>query len=715
MKQIFQHRKSGNLEILDVPTPTIKPGEVLVRNHFSIISSGTERSVVELGKKNLLEKIKARPDLVKEALSRLKTEGVFSVYKKAMQVLNELVALGYSSAGQVIAVGKEVENFKAGDKVACGGQDYASHAEIINIPKNLCIKIPDNVSFKEAAFTTLGAIALQGIRRAELTSGEKVAVIGLGLLGQLTVQILKAYGFPVIGVDIKNSRVERALKSGMDKGGVIGRDDIEDLVRSFTNGTGIDAVIITAATKSNQPIELAGKILREKGKVSAVGLIGMTIPRPPYYEKELDFLVSRSYGPGRYDTEYEEKGHDYPLGYVRWTEKRNMEEFLRLVSEKKVLPENLITHIFDVEEAEEAYKLILENPSQQEISGVLFSYDVKKEQEDIVFLKEVKKHQKKEQINVGLIGAGHFAQGIALPILQKIKGVRIYGIADIEAGKARKIAEKYQAKFVTSNYQKIIGDENIDLVIITTRHDLHAKFTIEALKNNKNVHVEKPLALNQEELAEIINAAKASQGRLMVGFNRRFTPHIQEAKEIFTEEDYPLMMVYRVNAGFFPSDHWVHESGGRIPGEVCHFVDLLQFLAGSPPKRVYTTLIPLIKGVNAQDNVIVSVDFANGSRGVIVYTSLGSKKLPKDYIEIYGSGKAMIIDDFKKADIFTKEGKRSLRVFGQDKGYKGEFEKFIKAIQDGKASPISLEELFYSTKAISAIIQSIKEGRPIDI
>ncbi|MBZ9572234.1 bi-domain-containing oxidoreductase [Patescibacteria group bacterium] len=718
MKQIFQNFKTGEIELIEVPAPIVKEGCVLIKNHYSLLSLGTEKSAIRMGKKSLIEKARARPDLVREVLNKMKQEGLFSTYHKTIQKLDELLPLGYSSAGEVIAVGEGVEDFSVRDRVACGGQGYACHAEIINVPKNLCVKIPKNVSFKEAAFTTLGAIAIQGVRRANLTPGEKVAVIGLGFIGQLTVQILKGYGFPVIGFDIKPEKVKRAQSLGMEKGGVIDQEDIENLVKGFTKGQGLDAVIITAATRSNQPIELAGKILREKGRVSVVGDIGLDIPRRLYYKKEIDLLISRSYGPGRYDKEYEEKGHDYPIGYVRWTEKRNMEEFLRLASEKKIQPENLITHTFDIEQVKQAYKLILENPKQEEIIGVLFSYDVKKRQEDTIFLKESKEYKGKKQINIGLIGVGNFAQNIVLPIIQEIKTAKIYGIADTEGGKAERVAKKYKGEYATCNYRKIIADPNIDLVIIATRHNLHAKITIEALKNNKNVHVEKPLALNEQKLKEVIKAAKSSRGRLMVGFNRRFAPLILEAKKIFTAKHYPLMMLYRVNAGFISKEHWVHdpvEGGGRILGEVCHFVDLLQFLANSPPQRIYASLIPLARAITTQDNLIVTIDFENGSRGVIIYTSLGDKGFPKEYIEIYGPEKVMTIDDFKGATIFAKKGKKSLKGFGQDKGHRDEFKKFIEAIQQGKPSLISLKELFYSTQATFAILKSIKGKKVIDV
>jgi len=430
MKQVLQNYKTGKLELAEVPAPALKSGGILVKNHYSLVSAGTEKAVIEFAKQSLASKARSRPDLAKQVLNKIKTDGLLSTYRAAMQRLDEPLPLGYSCAGEVIEVGQGAEEFSKGDLVACGGGGYASHAEVVFVPKNLVVRIPDNMSMKEAAFVTLGAIAMQGVRRAELTPGEHVAVIGLGLIGQLTVQILQAYGFPVLGLDVSQRQVEKALKLGLQEGAVIGQDDVEKVASVFSDGQGVDAVIITAATKSNEPVELAGRICRDKGQVSAVGDVKMDIPRNIYYEKELDFRISRSYGPGRYDPDYEEKGIDYPIGYVRWTEKRNMEQFLRLISIGHLDVKPMITHIFKIEDALKAYELILENPNKEDFTAVLLEYDPAKEHKPTVILtKGEKRVSGSDVVNVGLIGGGGFAKSTILPNLKKLDKVRIKAVA----------------------------------------------------------------------------------------------------------------------------------------------------------------------------------------------------------------------------------------------------------------------------------------------
>jgi len=710
MKQLLQNYKTGELKLEEVPAPALKPGGVLVKNHYSLVSAGTEKAVIEFAKQSLAGKAHSRPDLVKQVLNKVKTDGLITTYRAAMQRLDEPVSLGYSCAGKVIEVGQGGGEFSKGDLVACAGGGYASHAEEVFVPKNLVLKIPDNVTAKEGAFVTLGAIALQGVRRAELTPGERVAVIGLGLLGQLTVQILNAYGFPVLGLDVSKKQVGKALKLGLQEGAVIGQDDMEEIARAFSNGHGVDAVIITAATNSNEPVELAGRICRDRGRVSAVGNIGLDIPRSIYYEKELDLKISRSYGPGRYDPNYEEKGIDYPIGYVRWTEKQNMEEFLRLISIGRVDVKPMITHSFKIEDALEAYNLILENPDKEDFTAVLLEYDPAKEHKPTVALRRGEKRVlKNDVVNAGLIGGGNFAKGTILPNLKRLDRVHIKAVATATGKSAKDIARKYGCEYATTDYNKILDDDGINLVIIATRHNLHAQIAIEALKRGKNVHVEKPLAMNREELKAVIEAEKSSQGRLMIGFNRRFAPQAIKARERFSNRKTPLMIHYRVNAGYIPPDHWVHdpeEGGGRIIGEICHFVDFLQFLTRAEPKMVYAAKVAAGANVIAEDNVSITIDFTDGSTGTILYTALGDKSLPKEYIEIFGGGKAMSINNFKS-------GKRL--SLSQDKGHYGEFRAFTEAILNGKPSPISVEELALTTLVTFKIHESLKSGVPIRI
>jgi len=709
MKQLLQNYKTGELSLEEVPIPALKPNGVLVENHFSLVSAGTEKTMIEFGKKNLVGKAKAKPKLVKQVIEKIKTDGLVATYKSAMGKLGEPVPLGYSSAGEVIEVGNNVKEFKKGDKVACAGVGYASHAEVVCIPENLAVKLPDSVNLKEASFVTLGAIAMQGIRRCELSPGEKIAVIGLGLLGQITVQLLKAYGMPVLGMDVNPKRIEESKKYGMDEGIVIGTNNVTEAAMNFSDGNGVDAVIITASTQSSEPLETAGSICRERGRISSVGLTGMEIPRSIYYEKEIDFRLSRSYGPGRYDRNYEEKGLDYPIGYVRWTENRNMMEFIRLLSENKINLTPMITHTFKIDDALKAYELITKNPDNEDFTGVVIRYDVEKKPEKKIILKETKEFDKKENIiSAGIIGGGNFARGVLMPAIKSLKNVSLDAVADSEGRTAAYVGKKYGCKYTTSDYKDILKDKNIDLVIITTPHNLHAKIAIEALKQNKNVHLEKPAAMNEEELKELIDAAKASKGRLMMGFNRRFSPEALRIKLVFKNRNTPLMIYYRVNAGKIPEEHWVQDpeiGGGRIIGEVCHFIDLMQFLTDSKPIEVYASTVAGKGNIKDTDNVNIIIKFEDGSTGNILYTSLGSKSFPKEYVEVFGDRKVETINNFKS-------GKLGM---SQDKGHRGEFIEFVNSIKSGKPSPISPESIYYTTLTTFKVHESLKTSKPVSL
>lgn len=719
MKQLIQNFRSGELKIEEVPTPPLRENGVLVKNHYSLVSVGTEKAVIGFAQQSLAGKAKRRPDLVKEVLNKIKTDGIITTYRTIMHRLDLPLSLGYSCAGEIINVGKKVDVLNTNDLVACGGGGYASHAEVVYIPINLCVKIPENISTQEASFVTLGAIAMQGVRVANLSPGEKVAVIGLGLIGQLTVQILNAYGFPVLGLDVSEKQLNKAMSLGLKKGAVIGKDDIEKTISYFTNGTGADAVIITAATKSNEPVEIAGRICRDRGRISVVGDVSMSIPRRVYYEKELDLRVSRSYGPGRYDHGYEEKGIDYPLGYVRWTEKRNMEEFLRLISIGRVNVKPMISHIFKIEDALKAYELLLENPNKEEFTAVLLEYNPAKEHKPKVMLDSAHKESvKKDIINVGLIGSGNFATGTILPNLKKINKINIRAIADIQGEKAKSAANKYQCQYATSDYMDILNDEKIDLVFIATRHNLHAKIAIEALKKEKNVHLEKPMALNLGQLKELIKAERLSSGRLMVGFNRRFAPHTAQVKKLLTDISTPMMIYYRINAGYIPKESWLHdpeEGGGRIIGEVCHFVDLLQFLTNSFPEKVYASKISAHAPLIEHDNVEISVEFTDGSRGTILYTSMGCKAAPKEYMEIFADEKVVVIDNFKTGKFYIKNKLKNMHRFKQDKGHHKEFETFAQSILNGETSPIPMKEQITATLVTFKILESLEKKEPVKI
>lgn len=719
MKQVIQNFRTGELFIEEAPTPLLQDNGILVKNHYSLVSVGTEKAIIEFAKQNLAKKAKSRPDLVKDVINKIKTDGLISAYKIVKQRLDTHLPLGYSSAGEIIGIGKKADGFNIKDLIACGGGGYASHAEVIYVPKNLCVKIPENITTKEAAFVALGAIAMQGVRVADITPGEKVAVIGLGLIGQLIVQILDAYGYQTIGLDISKNQLRKAQDFGLKYGAVIGKDDIEKFVQSMTNGIGVDAAIISAATKENEPIEIAGKICREKGRISVVGDVNMKIPRNIYYEKELELLISRSYGPGRYDSSYEEKGIDYPIAYARWTEKRNMEEFLRLISIGRVNVIKMISHIFRLEDASKAYKLILENPNKEEFTGVLLEYDLTTEHKSKIMLNHVKKEKShSDVVNAGLIGAGSFAQTIILPSINKIKELKLKAVADARGETAKYVANKYNCKYATSDYLEILDDEEIELIIIATRHNLHAKIACEALKRNKNVHLEKPLALDYEQLKDVIEAERGSKGRLMVGFNRRFAPLTTEVNKFFASVNTPLMIFYRINAGFIPKEHWVHmpdEGGGRIIGEVCHFVDFIQSITHSSPERVYASKISAVEPTIEKDNVGILIDFADGSRGNILYTSLGTKAVPKEYIEIFADERAVIISNFISAKFFDRNKSKKVKKFIQDKGHHRQFENFVNAILVDNPSPISTNDLFLTSMVTFKILESLDRKEPITV
>jgi predicted dehydrogenase len=718
MLQVFLNPKTGKTSVAEITPPSLRSGGVLVRNRFSAISPGTERGIIELSKKSMLQKAKERPDYVQKFFALAKTKGIFSAWESAKAKLGANIALGYSSSGDVAEVSSDCEEFQAGDRVACAGQDYASHAEKIFVPKNLCAKIPQNVSYEEASFSTLGAIALQGIRQANLMSGEKVAVVGLGLIGQLAVKMLKAYGHPVVGFDLDKSKVDFAKKNGLDLGIVLGEKNWTNALAKFAENRGIDAVLIYASSKDNSPLKLAVEIARDKGKIVQVGNVEANIPWRDFYKKELSFYSSRSYGPGRYDPSYEEKGNDYPLGYVRWTEKRNMEEFLRLLSGREISVEDLISGVFEIRQAEKAYEKVFR--PKESVYGLLLSYGGKEKIEDTVVLKDEQAPFPGEQeINIGIIGLGSFALSTILPHLEGAKdgNVRIIGIANSTGKKAVDIGKKWSAEYVTNDYRKIIEDKRINLVICATRHNSHAKIAKEVLAAHKNLYIEKPLALNKEELKEVLDAAAKSRGRLMVGFNRRFSPHIQKAREVFRNSATPLMILYRVNYPFFEKEHWSYDlkEGGRIIGEDCHFIDALNFISGSTPKRVYGATVPAGGAVSHEENAAITVEYKNGSIGTIFYSALGNFKMPKEYIEIYGDGKIMIIDDFKKAKLMLPHSEKNFSLWKQDKGYDGLIKSFITVIKSGCPSPMTLREINEVHQAIFAAYDSSKEKKPKEL
>ncbi len=717
MKQVLQNPKTGEVRVVDVPPPTAQRGRLLVRTAASLISAGTERMTVELGQKSLLGKARERPDLVRQVIQKAKNEGLWQTVRAVQARLASSTALGYSAAGTVIAVGEDIAEFHVGDRVACAGAGFASHAEIVAVPKNLCARVPAGVSLEHAAFGTLGAIALQGVRLAEPTLGEAVVVVGLGLLGQLTVQLLKANGCRVFGVDLDASKVELARALGADDAAVIDAGT-KRAVLDWSRGRGADAVLITAATSSNEPIEFAGEVARLRGRVVAVGLVGMNVPRKVYYEKELSLIVSRSYGPGRYDPAYEERGHDYPFAYVRWTEGRNLEAFLDLIAEGRVKLDPLITHRFKIEEAEAAYRLIT-GDQREPYLGVLLQYDEERPVERRIEMATARKAAARTaSARVGLIGAGNYARTMLLPALQAA-GMEFYAVATASGVSARDVAERYGFRYCVAGPEEILDDERVDLVVIATRHDLHAELASRALERNRHVFVEKPLALNDEELDRVLESAARSSAQLAVGFNRRFSPLARAAKDFFETRREPLSILYRVNAGRIPREHWTQdprEGGGRIIGEVCHFIDLMQFLTGAFPVRVYAEEIETRNHeIVCEDSVFITIRFSDGSNGCIAYLSEGDRALAKERIEIFGDGRTFVLDDFRTARAYHRGRERRMRLRRQDKG-QWEQAKVLRAMMaEGLPAPISLAELAATTRATFRLRDALRLRRPVEL
>lgn len=701
MKQLTQNLKTGKMELLEVPFPALSKGYILVRNHFSLISPGTEGGKVKTARKGYIGKAKEKPEQVKKVLASIKTEGLIQTYKKVMNKLDAPAPLGYSCAGEVIKISKDISEFKIGDYVACGGNG-ACHADVVSVPKNLCVKIPSGVKIEHAAYSTIASIALQGIRQADLHLGETCTVIGLGLIGQLTIQMLKVAGVNVVGIDINEGMVEFAKKSGANLAINRSDDKLENAILEFSVGHGVDSVIITAGTNSLDPVELAGRLCRKKGKVIIVGAVPTGFSRENYYKKELELRMSCSYGPGRNDIDYEEKGVEYPIGYVRWTENRNMQAFLQMVANGKLNIDLLTTHIFDFKDVKKAYKMILDR--SEPYVGILLRYNIEKEIAPIVKLSRDCK-PKKDAPNVGFIGAGSFAQKFLLPNVKKYGNM--IGVVTAAGNDTRNITDKYGFQYATGDADDIINDENINTVFIATRHNLHAEFVLKGLMSGKHIFVEKPLCMTEQELEEIKQEYEKQNVHLIVGFNRRFAPHIQKIKELFSENQ-PKAVNYRINAGFIPKDHWIQDKdigGGRIIGEVCHFVDLAMFIAGAQITDISANVMD--DANNLMDTLIINLSFTNGSVTAISYFSNGCKVLRKEYLEVYSAGMTAIVDDFKELRIYGKKVRRT-RLLSQNKGHAKEVELFLKSIKNGEAQPIPFQEIYLSTLATFKVIESIK-------
>lgn len=725
MKQVLQQGSGGEIAVLEVPAPRLLPGCVLVRMAASLVSAGTERAACEFASQNLLQKAKARPDLVREVMSKVRRDGVFSALAAVRGRLDQPNALGYSSAGTVVGIGEGITDLHFGDRVACAGAGYAVHAEFACVPRLLAAKIlPDTgVSFEQGAFTTMGAVALHGIRMADAKVGDLVAVIGLGLLGQLTVQLLKAAGCRVVGMDIDAGRAELARRMGADEIS-ISHVGMRDLCLQQSNGHGADATLVTAETASSEPVELAGEVARDRGVVVAMGTVGMDIQRRLYFEKELDFRISRSYGPGRYDSAYEQKGRDYPIGYVRWTETRNMEAFLQLLAEGKLDVKPLITHRFPIDAARGAYDLITSARSEHFL-GVLITYPEQAEERHEIQL-TVKGTApalvSEKSMAVGVLGAGTFAMSTLLPAMKRVRAMELVGVCAANGSHARHAAEKFGFRYCATDEQRIVNDPAVNTVVVATRHHLHATQVLAALAAGKNVFCEKPLCLNENELGEIVHAyASRVPGRdplLMVGFNRRFAAMAIKMREFFKDIREPLVLHYRVNAGPVARDHWVNDpeqGGGRILGEICHFVDLLSFLARDVPIEVQTRSASGA-GMESRDSVVIALRFANGSQGTISYVANGDQAYSKERVEVFGGGAVAVLEDFRRLELVRHGTKQTLRSrLRQDKGHRAQMEAFAGAVRNRGESPIPFDQILASTLATLRAAQSCASGQAVAV
>lgn len=759
MRQVFQSWGDGEVRVEEVPAPSTSVGEVLVRNRRSLISAGTERQMIEMGRKSLAGKAAERPDLVRQVLEKARRDGILPTARAVLDRLDEPVPLGYSSAGVVLEAGEGVEGFARGTPVACAGAGHAVHAGVVSVPSNLCVPLPEWRSseepFEAAAFTTVGSVALQGVRVADLRLGERAVVVGLGLVGLLTVQLLRAAGCRVVGVDPDADRASLGENLGCEAA-VTDAGAARAAVDELTGGHGADAVLLTASTGSDQPVRMAAELSREKGRVVVVGAVGLDVPREPYYDRELELRFSRSYGPGRHDPEYEEKGRDYPYGYVRWTEGRNLAAFLELVARGEVRTEPLVTHRFGIAEAGEAYRRIVE--AGGEALGVLLSYPAEDDVDDVVEGRDEEAVPATAPargpapgggtgadlwagpsasgrdtrgiadlpIRLGFVGAGRFAGSVLLPELSDRPDVDLATVCTKTGLSARQAAERFGFDEAVTDPGEVFGDPGIDAVFVATRHDLHAGLVVRALESGKHVFCEKPLCLNRDELAEIEEAwrgaveAGADTGPpvVMVGYNRRFAPLTDEVHELFDAQPGPVSVLYRVNAGHLPSDHWLRDpevGGGRIVGEGCHFVDWICHVAGARPVEVSAATTDAGAG-GFDDDVTLLIRLSDGSTGAVQYLAGGAERMGKERIEVHGGGASALIDDFRQGAAWTDGGRQRLSRFlapPQDKGHAAELDAFLEAVETGSPSPVPLEEAAAVTRATFGAVASLRTGRPV--
>ena len=707
MKQVIQDMRSGETRVLEVPPPEPAPGMALVRTAASVVSAGTERMLVEFAAKSPIGKARSRPDLVRQILDKVRREGLLTTLQAVENRLDQPVALGYSSAGVIVAVGDGLQGFKVGDRVACAGGGHAVHAEFVSVPQNLLARLPQGVEFEQAAFATLGAIALHGLRLAEPQVGERVAVIGLGLLGLLAAALGRASGCTVFGVDLDEARVARARQLGFVAGP---RPAAVEQGASITGGGGFDIVLICADTPSSDPVELAGMLARDRGRVIAIGNVGLDVPRRAYYDKELSLRVSRSYGPGRYDPLYEQAGIDYPMGYVRWTEGRNLQAFVDLLAGGLVDVRPLITHRFPIDRAVEAYDLIAGRRGEPFL-GVVLTYPQATEPSAPRVEFRAAGAGAEAAVRLGVLGAGAFATGVMLPALQGLGGVERVGIASRAGLNAGRAGRRFGFQYATGSEQQVLEDPRINTVAIVTRHGEHARQVLAGLRAGKHVWCEKPLALRGEDV-DAVEAALAGSDRLLtVGYNRRFAPLALALREFVRAAQAPLAMHYRVNAGALPATHWLNDpeqGGGRILGEACHFIDFLIHLVGAPPVRVSAAALP-DAGAAHEENAVITLEFPDGSLGTVAYLANGDRALPKERLEVSSGGRAAVLDDFRRLETYAAGARRVQRSWlRQDKGHAAMWRTFAAAIRDGGPPPIPYDQLLASSRAALGAVESLR-------
>jgi predicted dehydrogenase/threonine dehydrogenase-like Zn-dependent dehydrogenase len=710
MKQIIQDLNKGNTILEEVPAPKVKPGSVLIKTSHSLVSLGTERMLVEFGKANYLDKAKQQPDKVKMVLDKVKTDGLKPTYDSVVNKLNQPLPLGYCNVGKVIEIGEGVSEFKVGDIVASNGP----HAELVCVPKNLVAKVPDNVVGEEAAFTVIGSIALQGIRLCNPTIGETIVVMGLGLIGLITAELLKANGCNVIGYDFDVQKINLAKAKGIDAVNISSGSDPVNYAMSKTNQIGVDGVIITASSKSNDIIHQAAEMSRKRGRIILVGVIGLDIRRDDFFKKELTFQVSASYGPGRYDDNYEQLGQDYPIGFVRWTEKRNFETILEALSKGSLNVKPLITERLKLKDYLEVYSDMNKKGS---IASII-EYESEVEVKETVTIDS--NSFKGNKAVIGIVGAGNFTSSTLLPNLSKTDASLKY-IADLDGLVAKNMASRHKIANATSEVSNLLNDEAVDTLMIITRHDAHADLVTKALKAKKNAFVEKPLALNIKELNSIIEEYRESskigiKPTLTVGFNRRFAPLAQKMKSLLGSNNASMNIIATMNAGYIPPEVWVHDlniGGGRIIGEACHFIDLCTYLSGSNVVSVCMNSM----GVNPEentDNASILLKYENGTNAIINYFANGSKSYAKERLEVFSQNRVLIMDNWRKLKGYGFKGFKS-KTTSQDKGHSNQFKLFVDRIKNGGEPLIEFDEIINTTKASFAAIQSLKEGRWINV